>query len=393
MSACGQYMHASCPLACRQCVPPPAVAVPAPAPVPVPGGPCGDSDPVQCPRWKENGDCTSNGAWMSANCALSCGACVATPAAAVPAPAAAAPAAAAPAGPCVDSDPVQCPRWKENGDCTSNSAWMSANCALSCGACQPPAGSPQAVLAAAPAAAAATPAAPAACTDSDAEQCPRWKANGDCASNSEWMSTNCCKSCSATAVAAAPAAAAPAVPCVDSDAAQCPQWKNNGDCTSNSEWMQANCRLSCGVCLPAPTKQAQPCTDSDGSQCPVWASNGDCDKNADWMKANCRRSCKVCQLSAKVVFDGQHPESADWDGHLPGEDSHGCKDNVNMPNVGEPQDNCMHLCALRPTLHTAIISRCLARSLAPVPRRLAFVSLFGGQAFCARMCGLVWSPY
>jgi hypothetical protein len=125
----------------------------------------------------------------------------------------------------------------------------------------------------------------------------------------------------------------------------------------------------------------------------VWASNGDCDKNADWMKANCRRSCKVCQLSAKVVFDGQHPESADWDGHLPGEDSHGCKDNVNMPNVGEPQDNCMHLCALRPTLHTAIISRCLARSLAPVPRRLAFVSLFGGQAFCARMCGLVWSPY
>ena len=190
------------------------------------------------------------------------------------------------------------------------------------------------------------------CVDSDVQQCPLWKANGDCTTNSAWMQSNCCKSCSAAdsaPTAAAPAAAAPAAsaaPCVDSDAQQCPLWKANGDCTTNSAWMQSKCRLSCGVCLPLPTKQFVPCVDSDKTQCPAWAQNGDCEKNAEWMKGNCQRSCKVCTMAAKVIYDGKHPEVADWNGDLPPETSRGCHDR--MPMTGDPTDNCMELCADTP---------------------------------------------
>ena len=92
-----------------------------------------------------------------------------------------------------------------------------------------------------------------ACMDADA-QCGAWAQAGQCDTNAEWMLANCRLSCSACQ----PAAAAPTTeletsmpaPCVDSDAEQCPRWKANGDCASNSEWMLANCRLSCGVCKP-----------------------------------------------------------------------------------------------------------------------------------------------
>ena len=134
--------------------------------------------------------------------------------------------------------------------------------------------------------------------------------------------------------------------CVDSDTVQCPLWKANGDCTSNQEWMRSNCRLSCGVCLPPPTKQTIPCKDSDKTQCPLWAQNGDCEKNSAWMKDNCPRSCKVCTISAKVIYDGAHPESSQWDGYLPTGNSNGCK--ADMPFAGEPSDNCRDLCADTP---------------------------------------------
>jgi hypothetical protein len=39
---------------------------------------------------------------------------------------------------CVDSDPYECPRWKADGQCATNSERMQSNCELSCGVCQPP---------------------------------------------------------------------------------------------------------------------------------------------------------------------------------------------------------------------------------------------------------------
>ena len=63
-----------------------------------------------------------------------------------------------------------------------------------------------------------------------------------------------------------------------------------------------------------------------------------------------RRSCKVCQITAKIVFDGQHPERASWDGNLPGGSGKdgGCKDADDMPRIKEPQDECAELCADNP---------------------------------------------
>ena len=196
--------------------------------------------------------------------------------------------------------------------------------------------------------------------DSDPEQCPLWQANGDCSSNSVYMMAMCCRSCTnpvaapavAAAAPAAPAvkaaAAAPAAPCVDSDPEQCPRWQANGDCASNTEWMRANCPVSCDVCTPA---SAEPCADSDERQCPVWATNGDCTSNLEWMSKNCRLSCKVCSLSASLfkwpgARDGEIPQTASWDGPSASPmHPNGCTDAEDMPFGGDPVDNCMKLCA------------------------------------------------
>jgi hypothetical protein len=292
------------------------------------GAPCADSD-AQCAQWAAAGECLSNAVYMSATCALACGKCQ--------------PAAAA--APCADSDPGQCPLWKANGDCASNSEYMLAMCRLSC---DPSCGAP------------AAPAAGAACVDADLTQCPLWQANGDCSSNSVYMMAMCCRSCTnpvaapavAAAAPAAPAvkaaAAAPAAPCVDSDPEQCPRWQANGDCASNTEWMRANCPVSCDVCTPA---SAEPCADSDERQCPVWATNGDCTSNLEWMSKNCRLSCKVCSLSASLfkwpgARDGEIPQTASWDGPIESPmHPNGCTDAEDMPFGGDPVDNCMKLCA------------------------------------------------
>ena len=162
-----------------------------------------------------------------------------------------------------------------------------------------------------------------ACMDTDA-QCGAWAQAGQCDTNAEWMLANCRLSCTACQPAAAAPTTGPETtmpaPCVDSDAEQCPQWKAKGDCASNSEWMLANCRLSCGVCNPPaaqavaapPAKVAeQPCADSDTQQCPRWKANGDCASNSEWMLANCRLSCGVCKPPVRysLIYDGQHPKA------------------------------------------------------------------------------------
>jgi hypothetical protein len=62
--------------------PPPPLPPPLPPPAPLRppppaaiGAACADSDTVQCPLWAANGDCESNIAWMTANCAVSCSPC------------------------------------------------------------------------------------------------------------------------------------------------------------------------------------------------------------------------------------------------------------------------------------------------------------------------------
>lgn len=41
----------------------------------------------------------------------------------------------APPSGCTDSDPIQCPLWAANGECTKNPSWMRKNCQKSCEIC------------------------------------------------------------------------------------------------------------------------------------------------------------------------------------------------------------------------------------------------------------------
>ena len=73
-------------------------------------------------------------------------------------------------------------------------------------------------------------------------------------------------------------------------------------------------------------------------------------------------------MAAKVIYDGKHPEVADWDGDLPGETSNGCRDN--LPMTGDPTDNCMELCADTP------FSEAVAVQFVRMPPQLTCVGAF-----------------
>ena len=141
------------------------------------------------------------------------------------------------------------------------------------------------------------------CLDSNTQQCPLWAANGDCRGNSQWMQSNCCKSCSATAsTTTAPTSAAPppapvtpvagpgaqvtppvpapmAAPVAapvsapttlhgDTDmATQCPLWAQRGDCTSNAAYMCFSCTLSCAGLCSSQSVSALQGTSSTGPIC------------------------------------------------------------------------------------------------------------------------------
>ena len=129
---------------------------------------CVDREP-DCGAWAAAGQCEANSEYMSVACPLACKSqgCGQAP------PLAPVAALDAAAGPCLDSDLEQCPRWKEAGDCEKNAEWMSdftsaglplrvisfalfdklivisdANCRLSCKVCMGVPGAPATVAAA-----------------------------------------------------------------------------------------------------------------------------------------------------------------------------------------------------------------------------------------------------
>lgn len=79
--------------------------------------------------------------------------------------------------PCVDMNP-SCPIWATQGECQANPNYMFANCALSCGSCEPlmktiPDDTDKDNVIAI---------AKSACVDID-ERCPKWSEVGECSHN------------------------------------------------------------------------------------------------------------------------------------------------------------------------------------------------------------------
>ena len=88
---------------------------------------------------------------------------------------------------------------------------------------------------------------------------------------------------------------------------QCDQWAADGECATNAEYMQAECKASCeansgaaeGAVLEAGHQaQARPeCRDMDEG-CQDWAAQGECEANASFMAESCPVSCGGCQPCA-----------------------------------------------------------------------------------------------
>ena len=160
------FMAANCAKSCGLC----AGSTPTPTT-------CADaaSSAASCLGWAVAGECDSNAAFMATNCAKSCGLCTA----AVPSGSTASPTACADAS----SSAASCPGWASAGECDSNAAFMAINCAKSCRLCSSPSNTPTA----APTLCTDDP--------TNAASCAGWAAAGECTGNAAFMTANCAKSC------------------------------------------------------------------------------------------------------------------------------------------------------------------------------------------------------
>uniref|UniRef100_A0A914HLP2 ShKT domain-containing protein n=1 Tax=Globodera rostochiensis TaxID=31243 RepID=A0A914HLP2_GLORO len=167
------YMNAWCKASCKQCQPDYSMATE-----------CADRH-KNCGRWNGQGECNKNLFWMTENCRKSCSKCgvarsqvcgggagsktnqnrVTKPP----------PKQAKCTSPMCFNENLCCQLWGLMGECRKNSAWMTCNCRVSCGACIP------------------QNYAFGACADYH-PQCGQWAGRGECQKNG-WMLENCKRSC------------------------------------------------------------------------------------------------------------------------------------------------------------------------------------------------------
>lgn len=288
------FMTASCPRSCAMC--PAAKPTDRRTPAVAGGQKCAD-DNESCVGWAQRGSCQTNQAYMHAHCRLSCGVC--TPE-------------------CADRAKT-CAQWAKAGECESNAAYMRESCPRSCDFCGGGASQER-------------------CAD-ELRDCALWASTGDCASNAKYMHDNCRRSCGLckgppVQSSAPPSAAAVSERCADqhSDAAECGRWAAAGQCETNSAWMRDQCRASCKLCDPCQdqsrdcaqwhqgehcvrnrrfmaklcqrtcgwcgkdVQRPDPalCADED-IKCEEWAKRDECSTNRAFMSTECRRSCKLCR--------------------------------------------------------------------------------------------------
>ncbi|KAI3413414.1 hypothetical protein GPALN_010908 [Globodera pallida] len=167
------YMNAWCKASCRQCRVDYDMFIE-----------CNDRH-VNCAQWAKRGECTRNRFWMAENCRQSCDKCQVTRAQVcsggsesrtnqhrITAPT---PRKSRCSSTGCFNENICCQFWGLMGECRKNSAWMTCNCRVSCGACIPQGydfGS---------------------CSDYHPE-CRQWAIRGECRRNA-WMLENCKRSC------------------------------------------------------------------------------------------------------------------------------------------------------------------------------------------------------
>ena len=75
---------------------------------------------------------------------------------------------------------------------------------------------------------------------------------------------------------------------------ECEEWAVEGECNTNTDWMSANCNFSCGCAAVL-----DECIDVY-AECDEWALEGECITNPGWMSTNCNFSCGCTAIKSKV---------------------------------------------------------------------------------------------
>ena len=88
--------------------------------------------------------------------------------------------------------------------------------------------------------------------------------------------------------------------CYDlNDTEECRGFALRGECKANSNWMHTNCRKSCGICVV----NQEECSDLH-SNCPQWAGELECFTNPAYTSRACRKSCWLCVNETELREQG-----------------------------------------------------------------------------------------
>jgi len=199
---------------------------------------------ARCDEWTVDGQCSSNPDYMLENCKLSCNVCESEGDDQVsPNP-----------SPCVDNN-NRCAEWAAGDQCSSNPDYMLENCKLSCNVCEiegddqlSPTPSPQSE-----GDDQVSPTQPSPCVD-DNDGCTEWAAGDQCSSNPEYMLQNCKASCGVCGSSDGSECKDSKEDCYESSESgeciltKCAFWAQEGECESNTTYMSDNCSKSCEEC-------------------------------------------------------------------------------------------------------------------------------------------------
>ena len=147
------------------------------------------------------------------------------------------------------------------------------------------------------------------CADED-ESCAQWARDGECGKNAAFMTQQCAASCGTCGEAAASAPGRqlytpPRTPrtrgsCADEAEYGCAARAAGGECDSDKANMLYRCPRACGVCgFIRIVDEAFGCDDANPS-CRQWADAGECAANPGYMHENCATACGSCEQKRRA---------------------------------------------------------------------------------------------
>jgi len=225
-----------------------------------------------CPKWKEQGECKDNAAYMKKHCPVSCE-LPATNSVQKP--------------PCKNSS-HRCKVWADLGECERNEVNMHQYCPQACGICEEQEPEKEQV--------------PTSIEKDDNgcvnkhELCDFWAEKGECEANPKYMNNNCAKACNACRPKSQPLSASEAEIVKESGKYGTEQRAEGNGAESTLKRIRESLLYMMSEEVHNLPDSIQKSCQNRHDLCSFWASIGECENNQAYMQTNCAVACLSCSM-------------------------------------------------------------------------------------------------